>query len=222
MTSLTNEGRLTGTGFAPLPRVNLLPPEIAERRRFRQTQYGLGGVIAGAVGIVVLLYLAAAHSVTAAQSDLTASTDTNARLTGQVAQYRNVTALYDQAAAAQGMLVQAMGEEIRYSHLLSDLSLSIPDNVWLTNLSYTQGPVPPVAGSSVGGVGTFTASATGFSHDDVAVWLDSLAAQPNYVSPDFSASTEGLLGTRRTVTFTTSAAVADSAYSRRYTTPIGG
>ena len=38
----------------------------------------------------------------------------------------------------------------------------------------------------------------GFKHDDVAVWLESLAKQKGYVNPYFSSSTEALIGTRQT------------------------
>ena len=35
-----------------------------------------------------------------------------------------------------------MGDEVRYSQLLNDLSLSIPTNVWIKNLSYTSSAAP--------------------------------------------------------------------------------
>ncbi|MDP9101915.1 MAG: PilN domain-containing protein [Actinomycetota bacterium] len=222
MSSATTEGRLVGTGFPALPSVNLLPPEIAEKRKFRQVQYGLGGAVAAALAVIVLLDILAAHSVSTATAALAEQDAKKANLTRQIATYQNVTAIRDQAAAAQAMLVTAMGQEVRYSHLLSDLSLSIPDNIWLTNLSYSQGTVTAAVGAPVGGIGTLNVSAVGFSHDDVAVWLDSLAAQPNYVSPDFGSSNEGLLGTRKTVTFSSTATVTEAALSHRYTTPAGG
>ena len=62
----------------------------------------------------------------------------------------------------------------------------------------------------------------GFSHDDVAAWLESVAGLKTYDSPYFSNSTEALLGTRRTVNFTSTATVTHNAYSHRYDRPVGG
>ena len=72
------------------------------------------------------------------------------------------------------------------------------------------------------GIGTLTVSGVGFSHDDVAVWLESLAGQKSYVNPYFSSSTEVLLGTRKTVNFSSTATLTPAAYSGRYTKPAGG
>ena len=66
MSLLTSQTEsLVSTGFGTLPRVNLLPPEIGEARRFRRIQYGLGGGLALSAGVVALLYVAAAGSARA-------------------------------------------------------------------------------------------------------------------------------------------------------------
>ena len=228
MSVLSQEDRLV-TSTVRLPRVNLLPPEIAERATFQRIQAGLGVAVLAAVGVVGLLYLSASHSVSSAQGDLDAANSQASSLQQQSAKYANVTATYARAAAAQVTLRTAMGGEIRYSQLLNDLSLTVPSNVWLSSLAYTSTPpvastATPVAGAPVAatGVGTFTASATAFSHDDVAVWLESIAGLKAYASPYFSTSTEGLLGTRKAVTFTSTAVLTPAALSGRYTDPAGG
>ena len=217
---------MTETGSAitldSLPRVNLLPPEIAETRRVRRIQIGLGGAVLGAVGIVALLYVAASSSVASAQTDLDAATANGTRLQAETAKYRDVTAVYDRAAAAQAMLTQAMGEEVRYSRLLTDLSLSIPENVWIKNLSFTQAAAPAALGSTITGIGSMNVTGVGFKHDDVAVWLESLAGQKAYTNPYFASSTEALMGSRKTVNFTSTATLTPAAYSGRYTKPAGG
>lgn len=209
-----------------LPRVNLLPPEIAETRRFRKIQMGLGGTVLGAVGVVALLYVAANSSVSSAQASLDTATAKHAALQSQTARYSDVTAAYAQASAATAMLTQAMGEEVRYSQLLNDLSLSVPETVWLKNVTFTQGgPAAPAAGAApvaAAGIGNVSFTGVGFTHDDVAVWLDSLAGQKIYANPYFASSTEALLGTRKTVNFTSTATLTPAAYSGRYSKPAGG
>jgi Tfp pilus assembly protein PilN len=209
-----------------LPRVNLLPPEIAETRRFRRIQVGLGGAVLGAVGIVALLYVAATSSVSSAQADVDAAQAHKVSLQTETAKYNDVTATYAKAAAAKAMLTQAMGEEVRFSQFLNDLSLSVPENVWLKSINFTQTAAAPTAVATAPGaaasIGTVTFVGVGFSHDDVAVWLESLATQKGYANPYFSNSTEALLGTRKTVNFSSTVALTPAAYSGRYTKPAGG
>jgi Tfp pilus assembly protein PilN len=221
---------MTETGAAvsldSLPRVNLLPPEIAESRRFRRIQLGLGGAVLGAVGIVALLYVSASSSVSSAQSTLDTASAQHTSLQAETAKYSQVTAVYGRAAAAQAMLTQAMGEEVRFSQFMNDLSLTVPESVWLKNVTFTQtaaAAVPAAATSlTTAGIGTVTFTGVGFSHDDVAVWLESLAGQKGYADPYFTNSTEALLGKRKTVNFTSTATLTPAAYSGRYTKPAGG
>lgn len=211
-----------GTGVVALPRVNLLPPEIAEQARFRKVQLGLGGGVLAAIGVVALLYVMASSSLTEANTELETQQATGTQLQAETAKYADVTAVYAQAAAAEAMLTQAMGEEVRYSQFLNDLSLTVPENIWVKNVSFAQAAVPPALGSTVPGIGTVTFTGVGFKHDDVAVWLESLAKQKGYVDPYFSSSTEALIGTRKTVNFTSTVTMTPDALSKRYTAPAGG
>lgn len=211
-----------GTGLPTLPRVNLLPPEIGERVRFRRIQYGLGGGVLAAVGLVAALLVLAAGGVAEANREVETATATGKTLQGEKDKYRDVEAVYAQAAAAQGMLVQAMGEEIKFSSQLYDLGLTVPGNVWLTTAAFKQAASPPAAGSTVPSVGTVTFSGVGFKHDDVATWLDALGKQPYYSNPYFTKSTAALIGTRKTVTFSSSVTLNAKALSGDYTAPAGG
>lgn len=211
-----------GSGLPVLPRVNLLPPEIAERVRFRRIQYGLGGGVLAAVGVVALLYLAAVGSVNDATTELETANTTNAALQAETAKYAEVQAVYAQAAAAQAMLTQAMGEEVRFSQYLNDLSLTVPENVWLQNVTFKQATTPSALGTTEPGIGQVTFTGVGFKHDDVAVWLESLARQKGYTDPYFTSSTKALIGTRATVNFSSTVTMTPAALSGRFTTPAGG
>ena len=216
---------LTAAGLRPavvtLPRVNLLPPEHAERRRFRRIQYGLGGAVLGMVAVVAAGFVLASGAVGARQADVDNVNGESVRLQAESGKYASVTAAYAQAAAAQGMLTQAMGNEVRYSRLLSDLSLSIPHDVWLTQLTFAETPATSAAATTPG-VGSLTVTGRGFSHEDVAVWLESLSGQKAFANPYFSSSTERLLGTRKIVDFSSTATLTNDALSGRYTKPAGG
>lgn len=222
MTAVASETRLVGTGLALLPRVNLLPPEIEERKKLKQIQVGLGAAVLASVAVVGVLVMAANSSLNSANEELAAATTQNTALKAEAATYANVTAVYAQAAAAQALLTQAMGQEVRYSRFMNDLSLTVPDNVWVKSVSFAQAASPAAVGSTEPGIGTVSFNGVGFSHDDVAVWLESLATQKGYANPDFTNSTETLIGTRKTVTFTSTVQLTAAALSGRYTKPLGG
>lgn len=200
-----------------LPSVNLLPPEIAQMRRFRRVQIGLGGAVLGALGVVALLVVAAAGSVSDANDKLDAVGAQQRLLQGQTAQYRDVTATYKRAADAQALLVVAMGDEVRYSRFLSNLSLAIPDNVWVKNITFAQaGTSSTSRGPASTGIGTLTVSGVAFKHEDVAGWLESLSRGPGYDGPLLQSSTEVLLGTKQVVNWAATATLSPAALSGRY------
>jgi Tfp pilus assembly protein PilN len=214
-----------------LPSVNLLPPEIQERRRFREVQLGLAGAVVGCVGLMGLLFIGASGSVSDAQAELDVAAATGQQLTVEGAKYGQITNVQLQAEAAKGRLATAMGQEIRFSEVLSDLSTALPETVWLQSVTVTQTPAapatsgaapappgtPPAPAAASTPAGTVTFSGKGFSHDDVAAWLDAMAATPDYADPYFSRSAESLVGTRKVVTFESTATLTSSALSRRYT-----
>ena len=235
MTIVNTEARL-GMTTQRMPRVNLLPAEIAEQATLRKVQVGLGVGLVATVSVVGLLVASASHSKADAQSQLDAAQAKSRQLNSQLATYADVTKTYAAAAAAQAQLTSAMGQEVRYSQLLHDLSLSVPSTVWLKTLTYAQTPpavaataptstsaaVPTAGTTATTAIGTLTVTGVGFSHDDLALWLESLAGQKNYQNPYFSSSTEVLLGQRKTINFSSTADVTSAAYSGRYNKPVGG
>ena len=193
-------------------------------RASSRIQVGLGGGLLAAVAVVGGLFL---DGLRQRQRRATPSSRRRPRRTralrAETAKFADVEAVYARAAAAQAMLTQAMGDEVRFSQYMNDLSLTVPDNVWLKNVTFAQAargrgrsarPEP--------GIGTVTFTGVGFSHDDVAVWLESLAKQKGYTNPYFTNSTKALLGTRSTVNFSSTVTMTAAALSGRYTTPAGG
>lgn len=217
----TIETELLRTGLPTLPRVNLLPVEIGEAVCFRRIQAGLGGGLLVTVGVMAVLYVAAASTAADAEDELQVATARNAAVQAETTKFADVEAVYARAEAAQAMLTQAMGEEVRYSSVLNDLARSVPDDVWLKNVTVAQTPVPAGIGDVQGGIGSVTFTGTAFEHDDVATWLESLTRK-GYATPGLTSSTEALLGERVTVDFASSVVLTPAALSGRYTTPAGG
>jgi len=223
---------LTVTRIATLPRVNLLPPEIEEGRRFRRVQLGLGAGVLAAAATVAGLTLLATLAVNDAQGDLDAKKAEGAQLESQQAQYAEVPLVFAQVEASTAQLSQAMGKEVRWSYFLNDLSLNVPGKVWLTSMTVTQdvdaatavavAPTVPGGGTYLTpGVGTVTFEGKGYAHNDVAAWLNALTRQKGLTQPYFTSSTQEEIGSEGAVSFSSQATITEDALSRRYTQKAG-
>ena len=208
-----------------MPSVNLIPPEIAEAAKFRRFQFAMAGAVAAAVVVVGALYVHAHSGVSGAQNDVTAAQAQQTALQGELSKLQGVQDVYTRVAAQKAMLAQAMSSEIRWSTYLSDLSLRVPDNVWLGKITATEsGPTTAVPGQPVTpGIGNITFSGTAFTHDDVATWLDVLSKERGFSDAYFTNSTEARIpGTNKFVTnFTSAANLTDAAESGRYAPKAG-
>jgi Tfp pilus assembly protein PilN len=181
-----------------LPRVNLLPPEIHEAAKFRRFQFAMAGAGVAAVAVVGGLAYMAHGQVSSAKSQLAAAQAEQSNLQKQTASLQYVSDIGAQVQAKKAMLSQAMSPEIRWSFYLNDLSLRIPDGVWLTNVTAQEtgatGTTTPSSSAgqpaAAAGVGTVTFAGMAFSHDDVATWLDTLAKERGFTNAYFSNSTE--------------------------------
>ena len=186
----------TSTRVVELPRVNLLPPEIFERRQLQRAQAGLGVVVIAALVGVGLVYVSGGSAVTDAKSRLATSQTTQANLQSQLNKLSFVTAEAAQAAAAQNMLTQATASTVPFSTYLADLSLLTPKNVWFTAVTLTSSVAPgtiPDSTAAPATIGTVTFSGQALAHNDVATWLDSAAKEVGFADPYFSSSTESVI-----------------------------
>jgi Tfp pilus assembly protein PilN len=219
-----------------LPHVNLLPDEILEEARFRNVRAGL--LLAVAVVIVAMgfLYWQASGQENDAQAALTQAQSTQTGLQAQIVKYANVPKKEAQVELAQTQLTTAMGQEVRYSYLLNDIVLTIPNDVWLTQLTVNQKVTTPTTGAPVTststvaggavwtapGIGTVSVQGSALSYDDVAAWLDAFAKSPNYSGVYLNTATlaPAVDGTA-VFNFTSAANITTHAYSNRYTSKAG-
>lgn len=225
-----------GAAVVRLPCINLLPPEIGERARFERIRRALAGGLLATVGVVAALHLSAASDLERAGAQLETAKARSVALRTESATFADVQGVYASAAQAQEMLSSAMGQEVRFSQFLDDLSLTVPEGIWLKSATFTQAapaeaaaapgaagaPAEAAGAAGASSVGTVTFTGVGFSHDDVAAWLESLAKQKGYVDPSFTDSTTGVIGKRHTVTFTSTVTLTTDALSGRYAAPAGG
>lgn len=217
---------------AVLPRVNLVPAAIHDRARTSRARSVAAALVAGAFVITGGLWVVAHGSVGTAQSRVDQANQQNATLRSQAAKYAAVPLIQSQLAAAQSQLAGAMATDIRFSYLMNDLSLTIPHNVALTQVTITTS-VPgttggPVTSGSAGvlatgplaaGIGSITFQGTAVSINAVADWLDKgLANSPAYANPfvtNLSGSAQAP-SAPATVTFSSSLIMTPNVYSHRF------
>jgi Tfp pilus assembly protein PilN len=209
----------TSTTTAVMPRVNLLPPEIAEKAGLRKAQVAMAATGLAAVAVVGVFYVGQTAKVASAKSAKVRATEQNAKLRTDLAGLQSVSDMQARVAQASTTLSTAMASEVLWSSYLHDMTLTIPENVWLTSFSATvNGATPAPAGATVldPGLGIVTINGTALSHDDVAAWLESLAKQKGYANPYFTNSVEKKIGERTVFDYASTVNLTPAALSGRY------
>ncbi len=221
-------GSAFGVGYT-VPRVNLLPPEIAQERQLRRTQAILGLVVVGVLGAVGAGYLLASAGADSAADGLATEQKRTVTLNAEASKYAEVPRTLAQVESAQNARSTAMASDVLWSPYLDDLALTYPKDVWITDLTATVGaPAGAAAASGLpadpltrSGIGTITVLGTGKVHSDVSAWLDVLAGTEGFADPSLSQSERNQIDGTVIVDFTTQAVVTSDALSNRYEREAG-
>jgi hypothetical protein len=190
----------TGTG----PRVNLLPPGVGERRALRRQRLVLVLSLAGVVVLLGGLALLQANRARTAERRAGAQEAVVNQLQADKAALQPYATLEAKVRELETIRAGVYRDEIRFSTVLQDFSLLVPDKVWLTQLTLTVGTqaaatpgtapaggaatsTPPAAAGQAGtgqalpgspGYGSPVASITfagsAFTHPDVARFIESM------------------------------------------------
>jgi Tfp pilus assembly protein PilN len=164
--------------------VNLLPPEIGEKRAQRRGYVAMGATVAAALGAVAFLYLGQTSRVGAAEDEVTAAKQQNSKLVAQRAKLAYVDAVYAEVDAHEAMLTKAADKRIFWSRNLADVALAMPDTVWLKTMDIAQvmdaQPVDAAAVLPKYDMGAVTFTGRAYKHDDVAAWLAASAKIVGY------------------------------------------
>jgi Tfp pilus assembly protein PilN len=194
--------------------INLLPSEIAARRRARQITVLLAAGGLALVAVLAIVFIVESARLSGEKSKLEQARAANARLEGRVAQLGQFSQQQTTLRNKQRLLSTLTTNEVRWSVVLADVSLVIPTDVWLTNLSgsvQAQLGAPAAAGSSLG---TIQMSGNTFTHLDVAKWLTRIAGVDGFAFPYLSLSTKAVLEGQEVVEFSSSVQLSDKAFRR--------
>jgi Tfp pilus assembly protein PilN len=208
---------LTVLGTYVVPRVNLLPPEIAAKRGERRSYALMGVAVAGAGVTVAALYLGQASKVSAARHERADVAAQAAKLDVKRKSLQNVQDTFLAVDADEALLTQAYSHRVLWSVYLHNLSIAMPENVWITNFTATAdgAEAPATLALPQATYGTMTFAGKAFSYKDVAAWLDSFAKIKGNTFPYVSNAAEvkpSSSAGRTTVTFTASAGLTSAAF----------
>lgn len=174
-----------------LPHVNLLPPEIIERRALTKLGRGLSVVVLAAALLAGFLWYEAGSGRDAAQTRVDAAQAAGTKL--QAEQTRLAPAQQALAAAQQSQqtLKAAMANEVLWSRYLEEVKLKLPKSARLSNMvlgsastGAASGTSTPAAGAGTPAAGTSTpaAGATGTSTGTGATGTSGTAAGPAVIN----------------------------------------
>lgn len=232
LTDIAEERELSAPATAVvLPCVNLLPPEVAQRKAFRQLQFRLAGLVVVAAGVVALVYTQVAGGVAPAQNRLDAARNQGIVLQRQIAGLSNVTQTRAEYEAAQAALSKIMGSDVRWSRYLNDLSITMPANVWVENLAVNETAATQtttanpngtqVKGTADTGLGTLKIQGKALSFNDVAVWLETLSKEKGYTDVWLAQGATQVIDGKTVVNFTSTVTFTPAVLSQRYTKRAG-
>ena len=184
--------------------VNLLPRDEV-KRSFEAKRGVVFGAAGGAALVTVLL-------VTMTMSAGGAAGENQAELDGLRAQIAAVPAptendsSNDEALAAAkgarvGALSSALTSRVAWDRVLRQVSLILPEDVWLTNLTAKAPVTSAAAAPGTGGAG-FTLTGSTYSQNGVARFLSRLSVVPDLVNVRLQSSQSSLVSTRELVQFT--------------------
>jgi Tfp pilus assembly protein PilN len=193
--------------------VNLLPRQQIQQKRERRNMIPLAAGIGGAVVVLVLAAgfllanrsvnrqrdaLATARAVLAATPGHHVSAETNA--------FRS--SILNQREQRSLALAAAIGKRVAWDRILRRMTLVLPDDVWLTNVTGTV-PLDSTPATATATPSAFpavptalTLQGTTYSQAGVARLLSRLQVVPDLKNVQLQSSNATLLGTQRVINFT--------------------
>jgi len=156
-----------------MTQVNLLPTGVREKQKTRRVTVAAVVGVAGVMMILLLVYVLQVGRLASASRQLTAQESINRDYRSKIQALQPFADLKTNVANRQALVAQLMQGEILWSGVLHDLSMVLPDQMWLTGMTGTLN-TSGAAGSgaaSAGLAGNIQFQGYSFDHPTVALWL---------------------------------------------------
>lgn len=207
--------------------INLLPPEVAERRRVRQ-QSGLLVVLFVAFLALLAVIWFFRNLEVGRQEDRRDRASAEARgLQVQVTALQEFADLEKSVEERRETLSTIMQGDVAWSRLLIELSMIIPGDSWLTAFTGTvadqDNEQPPATQPSTAGaaapptkLGELTFVGNTFDFPGVAKWISRLQELKSLQNIWVSSATKSLIGTRDVIGFSSTSDLSPASASNRF------
>lgn len=175
-----------------MTQVNLLPTDIKVRRQVRRTTSLVSAAGVAVVAFLFFVFVLQTARLTSEQHSLEGQLALNARLNTQITKLARFEELKQTLVARQALLAQVENNEVLWSGVLRDVSMVIPDDMYLSSISGQLVTRTGVSGSPA--VGTIQFNGVAGSYPTVAKWLTRLEEVTGWVNSWFSAANKDATG----------------------------
>jgi hypothetical protein len=203
------------------PRVNLMPPEVLQRRRAKATRQVLGFSVVGLLVAVLAGTGGASLLANQAQAILLQEQTRTTELLAEQADYTEIRTLQAQVNLARAAQRVGASTEVAWKPYLEAVQGTLPDGVVIQSvtvdsatpiLAYDQ-PTAPLQGARIA---TVTFSAISPTLPDVPTWLDGLTRLTGFA--DALPGSVSLDKTTNLYTVDITMHVNDAAFAKRFET----
>ncbi|MCA1726154.1 MAG: PilN domain-containing protein [Actinobacteria bacterium] len=188
-----------------MTRINLLPPEIAQRQRARRQTTVVAAIALVVVLLLAFFYVLQQITLGGIDRDLKAQRDKNADLQAQVDELKRFDEIIAEIGRKEELLATLLRNEVRWSGVLRDLSLVVPGDAWLLSMDASVEDVlgtSSVSATSSDIIGSISFTGVADRHPTVAEWLTALEKIRGFLNPWISESVQGNVETVPVVQFT--------------------
>lgn len=209
--------------------INLLPPELGERRRVRRQAFLLVMVGLGYLVLLVAFWLFRNLEVGRQRERLEDAQRQASALQVQVDGLKEFADLESLVKERQLTLATVMDRDVAWSRLLIELSMIIPGDSWLSSFVGTaeapeqlgeasQPPAPTGQPATSPRLGTLTFAGSTFDFPGVAKWISRLQELKSLQTIWVPSAAKSELAGRDIINFTSTADLSAGAASNRYKT----
>lgn len=192
--------------------INLLPPEVGQKKKRRRRLAILGVAVAGYIALLGVGLLAWNSRVDNARRDVEAQESVNQSLERQALALAEAGNLATEYQAKADLVRLALSNDIDWGIIMNDLARLLPPRLWVETFSGTVVPQ-----STPGVFGQVAFSGIGFDFPDVSAWLRALDSDQfgGVTGPWVSTVSRGLIADEDVVTFASTAVLTQAAVTNR-------
>jgi Tfp pilus assembly protein PilN len=200
--------------------INLLPPEVRNRQRTKRHTILVAVAGAAVAGALIFLWVLQGVHLSQVDQEVADQKQTNAQLQVQIDNLHHFAEIRSRLETRKTLLRQTLSGTVEWSGVMHDLSLVMPQRMWLDTMTgtltaSTPGALPATAPTTTGGssnlVGSITMDGNAMDKETVALWLTKLETVRGWVNAWLSQAQETKLGVTPVVSFNTSVDLTKAA-----------